>query len=121
MFNRVENRIFEKDLINKWMNVDVYVGGIEHAVLHLLYARFIHKFLHSINLIEGSNEPFNKLLTQGMVLGKSFKNKNTNKYYKKNEIKEENNEFFDLKTKEKLDVVWEKMSKSKGNGIDPEV
>jgi leucyl-tRNA synthetase len=103
------------------MNVDLYVGGIEHAVLHLLYARFIHKFLHSIQLVKGSNEPFEKLLSQGMVLGKSFKNKNTGKYYKKNEVNIENDEIFDQKTGEKLEVVWEKMSKSKGNGVDPSV
>eukprot|EP01080_Neovahlkampfia_damariscottae_P000658 gene658-8159_t len=114
-------KIFDSQLINKWMNVDVYVGGIEHAVLHLLYARFIHKFLHSIDLFKGPKEPFNKLLTQGMVLGKSLKNKNTNKYYvKKEDFKEINGEFFDVKTNEKLDLVWEKMSKSKGNGVDPE-
>ena len=58
---------FSKDVVDYWMPVDVYIGGIEHAVLHLLYARFFQKFLHDIGLVK-DREPFMRLITQGMVL-----------------------------------------------------
>jgi leucyl-tRNA synthetase len=110
------SKIFDSTLANKWMNVDVYIGGIEHAVLHLLYARFIHKFLHSLCLVT-EKEPFKKLITQGIVQGRTFKNK-AGKYFKIDEIEQKNNDYyFD---EEKLEIVWEKMSKSKGNGVNPE-
>lgn len=58
---------FAKDKVNYWMNVDQYVGGVEHAILHLLYARFFTKVLHDLGLVD-ADEPFQNLLTQGMVL-----------------------------------------------------
>lgn len=60
--------IGDKKLLDHWLPVDVYVGGAEHAVLHLLYARFWHKFLHDEGVFE-SNEPFQKLFHQGLILG----------------------------------------------------
>lgn len=60
---------FDPNIANRWMNVDIYIGGIEHAVLHLLYSRFFEKFLYDIGLINHI-EPFDKLITQGMVLKK---------------------------------------------------
>ena len=77
-------KIFDSELVNKWMNVDQYVGGIEHAILHLLYSRFFVKFLKDRGLVN-FNEPFENLLTQGMVLKDGTK-----------------------------------MSKSKGNTVDPD-
>lgn len=62
-----DKKIFDPEEVNYWMRVDQYIGGIEHAVLHLLYARFFTKFIHTLGLID-FNEPFQKLLTQGMVL-----------------------------------------------------
>ncbi len=59
--------IFDKDKVNYWMPVDQYIGGIEHAILHLLYARFFNKFLKDLGWVEAP-EPFDRLLTQGMVL-----------------------------------------------------
>lgn len=66
------NLPFEKDIADYWMNVDQYIGGIEHAILHLLYARFFVKVMNDLDLIS-INEPFKGLLTQGMVLKDGFK------------------------------------------------
>ena len=63
-----DNAIGDKKLLDHWLPVDVYVGGAEHAVLHLLYARFWHKFLHDEGIFK-SDEPFKKLYHQGLVLG----------------------------------------------------
>ena len=75
-----DNEFANKDIIKYWMPVDLYIGGAEHAVLHLLYARFWHKVLFDLSLVNTS-EPFKKLVNQGMILGNSafvhrFKNTN---------------------------------------------
>ena len=80
-----EDALVSQEALEKWGNVDLYIGGAEHAVLHLLYARFWHKFLYDIGVVP-TKEPFQKLFNQGMILG-------------------ENNE---------------KMSKSKGNVVNPD-
>lgn len=64
------NEIGDKELLDHWLPVDLYVGGAEHAVLHLLYARFWHKFLYDINVVS-TPEPFTKLFHQGMILGEN--------------------------------------------------
>ena len=79
-----DKECFNRDIINKWLPVDQYVGGIEHAILHLLYSRFFTKALRDCNLLD-FDEPFSNLLTQGMVLKDGSK-----------------------------------MSKSKGNTVDPD-
>ncbi len=61
------DRPFDSGLVNKWLPVDQYIGGIEHAILHLLYSRFITKFLHDIGVID-FDEPFKNLFTQGMII-----------------------------------------------------
>lgn len=93
------------------MPVDVYIGGIEHAILHLLYARFMHKFLLKSNEFSKPNEPFKQLITQGLVKGMTYKVKSNGKYLKPEEV--------GLYLKEELEISQEKMSKSKGNGINP--
>lgn len=80
-----EDELVGEEAVNYWQNVDLYIGGAEHAVLHLLYARFWHKFLYDLGIVP-TKEPFQKLFNQGMILG-------------------ENNE---------------KMSKSKGNVVNPD-
>ena len=64
----------DPELLKKWLPVDLYVGGAEHAVLHLLYARFWHKVLFDLGLVP-TDEPFQKLVNQGMILGMAYKNK----------------------------------------------
>jgi len=64
-----DRKPFDEEKANYWMPVDIYIGGIEHAVLHLLYARFFEKFLHDLGMVK-YEEPFERLITQGMVLKK---------------------------------------------------
>ncbi len=64
---RNENAVYDKEKVNYWMPVDQYIGGVEHAILHLLYSRFFTKFLYDIGYVN-CQEPFTNLLTQGMVL-----------------------------------------------------
>ncbi|MDP3730868.1 MAG: class I tRNA ligase family protein, partial [Candidatus Omnitrophota bacterium] len=64
---RLKDRPFDTELVNKWLPVDQYIGGVEHAILHLLYSRFITKFLFDIKMT-GFDEPFRNLFTQGMII-----------------------------------------------------
>ncbi len=116
--SKCSKKPFEKIEINKWLPVDQYVGGVEHAILHLLYARFFTKALRDNELFE-IDEPFNKLLTQGMVQAAAYKNINTGKYVSPSDITDLSNPR-DPIDNSKLEVLFEKMSKSKYNGIDPE-
>ena len=95
------------DLAKTWTPVDLYIGGTEHAIMHLLYSRFIHKFLKDMDIVS-SPEPFSELLTQGLVLSKTF---SLNGKYLSPEEGEKT---------ENVQVKYEKMSKSKHNGISPE-
>ncbi len=116
--SKCSTKPFEKIEINKWLPVDQYVGGVEHAILHLLYARFFTKALRDNKLFE-IDEPFKKLLTQGMVQAAAYKNNKTGKYVSPSDIADLSNPT-DPIDKSKLEVLFEKMSKSKYNGIDPE-
>ncbi|TVQ43419.1 MAG: leucine--tRNA ligase [Gloeocapsa sp. DLM2.Bin57] len=109
--------VFSKSQVNDWMPVDQYVGGIEHAILHLLYSRFFTKVLRDRGLLNCS-EPFQRLLTQGMVQGMTYKNPLTGKYIPQAEVNP--NHPYDPQTGDTLEVFYEKMSKSKYNGVDPQ-
>jgi leucyl-tRNA synthetase len=112
-----DQQVFDSGKTNDWMPVDQYVGGIEHAILHLLYSRFFTKVLRDRNLIN-FDEPFSRLLTQGMVQGKTYKNPRTGKYVIPTKVEDPANPK-DPESGEPLEVVYEKMSKSKYNGIAP--
>lgn len=122
-------QMLDKTAADNWLPVDQYVGGIEHAVLHLLYARFFHKLMRDEGLVSG-NEPFANLLTQGMVLAATFYRKNddgSTTWFKPDDV--------DITFDDKGQPVSavsnvdgspvtigkiEKMSKSKNNGVDPQ-
>ncbi|MGA1625113.1 MAG: leucine--tRNA ligase, partial [Prochlorothrix sp.] len=110
---------FDPAKVNDWLPVDQYVGGIEHAILHLLYSRFFTKVLRDRGLVT-CDEPFKKLLTQGMVQASAYKNPSTGKYIAPDQIPDLNQPT-DPATGERLEVVYEKMSKSKYNGVDPQL
>jgi leucyl-tRNA synthetase len=109
--------IFDPEVGNDWMAVDQYVGGIEHAILHLLYSRFFTKVVRDRGLLK-CDEPFKRLLTQGMVQGKTYKNPKTGRYVIPQNIKDFANPT-DPETGDALITVYEKMSKSKHNGVAP--
>ncbi len=112
-----DQQAFDPAIANDWLPVDQYVGGIEHAILHLLYSRFFTKVLRDRGLLN-FDEPFKRLLTQGMVQGKTYKNSRTGKYVLSIHIADLTNPV-DPETGDALEVVYEKMSKSKYNGIAP--
>ncbi len=101
-----------------WMPVDLYVGGVEHAVLHLLYARFWHKVLYDCSLVH-TPEPFQKLFNQGMILAYSYRDAN-GKYYHPSEVRQVGTEATVLQTGAPLEMKIEKMSKSKQNVVNPD-
>ena len=126
---RSERAMVEPDAARHWLPVDQYVGGIEHAILHLLYARFFHKLMRDEGLVTG-DEPFKRLLTQGMVVADTFYREMEGG--KKDWI---NPADVDIQRDEKGRMIaatlksdgrpvgiggMEKMSKSKNNGVDPQ-
>ena len=114
-----ESEPWSKELENYWMPIDLYVGGVEHAVLHLLYARFWHKVLYDCGWVS-TKEPFQKLFNQGMILAYSFRDSN-GKYYLPSEVDEREDGTAVLKTTgETLESQIEKMSKSKLNVVNPD-
>jgi leucyl-tRNA synthetase len=101
-----------------WDAVDMYVGGVEHAVLHLLYARFWHKVLYDCKLVS-SPEPFKALRNQGLIVARSYQTEN-GVYIDPKDVQEKNGQYFHHQTNEVLRSQVEKMSKSKLNGITPD-
>ena len=112
-----------------WLPVDQYIGGIEHAILHLLYARFYHKLMRDVGIVNG-DEPFTKLLTQGMVVAPAFFRldaEGKKHYYNPAEVDVQTDErgrpvSVTLKADGQPVILGgtEKMSKSKNNGVDPQ-
>ncbi|MCT0199382.1 leucine--tRNA ligase [Synechococcus sp. CS-1325] len=108
---------FTRESADRWLPVDQYVGGIEHAILHLLYSRFFTKVLRDRELLS-FDEPFRRLLTQGMVQAITYKNPHSGKYIAPADVKDPADPR-DPINGERLDVFFEKMSKSKHNGVEP--
>ena len=115
----IKSSNFNDEDLNYWMSVDQYVGGVEHAILHLLYSRFFSKALKSSG-IGKINEPFKGLFTQGMVCHETFKTKK-GEWVLPSNVKEKDHRFFHYETNEEIiRGPSESMSKSKKNVIDPE-
>lgn len=114
-----KDNAFDKNDATKNTPVDQYIGGIEHAVMHLLYARFFHKVFRDLGYLD-TNEPFKNLLTQGMVLDYSYYSNNERRYLFRDEVEMKDGNPISKKTGEILVSKLEKMSKSKNNGLDPE-
>ncbi len=110
---------FGRRAVDHWLPVDQYVGGIEHAILHLLYSRFFTKVLRDRGLLS-FDEPFQRLLTQGMVQGITYKNSHSGKYVAPADVADLSDPR-DPISGEPLETFYEKMSKSKYNGVDPAV
>ena len=107
---------FEPALERYWMPVDLYLGGAEHAVLHLLYARFWHKVLYDCGLVS-TKEPFQGLVNQGTILAESYQD-DAGKYYYPHEVERNNGKAVTKTSGVSLHVQMEKMSKSRFNVIN---
>ena len=114
------NSVFcSKEKENYWMPVDLYVGGAEHAVLHLLYARFWHKVLYDLGLVS-TKEPFQRLVNQGMITSFAYQRGNKTLVPVDEVEQRENGLWYEKATGEKLEQVVAKMSKSLKNVVNPD-
>ena len=117
--NNKLDKPFNPEEVNKFLPVDKYIGGIEHAILHLLYSRFFMKALRDIYKLK-VDEPFKQLFTQGMITHKTYKTSN-NEWVMPKEVVSKNGILMTIKTSEVVEEgPIEKMSKSKKNVVEPD-
>jgi leucyl-tRNA synthetase len=115
---KADREPWSKEAEKQWQPVDLYVGGAEHAVLHLLYSRFWHKVLYDLGHVS-TKEPFKKLRHQGTVLAYSYQDA-LGRYHEMSEIELRGDDAILKATGEKLKVAVDKMAKTKLNGINPD-
>ena len=113
------DKFVSKEAENYWMPVDLYIGGAEHAVLHLLYARFWHKVLYDLGLVS-TKEPFQRLVNQGMITSFAYQRKNKTLVPVDEVEQKEDGNWYEKATGEKLEQVVAKMSKSLKNVVNPD-
>ncbi|HFI2437339.1 TPA: leucine--tRNA ligase [Streptococcus suis] len=113
-----DEKLADEELLKAWLPVDIYIGGAEHAVLHLLYARFWHKFLYDLGVVP-TKEPFQKLFNQGMILGTSYRD-SRGALVATDKVEKRNDSFFHIETGEELEQAPAKMSKSLKNVVNPD-
>lgn len=113
-----DQKLADEDLLKQWLPVDIYVGGAEHAVLHLLYARFWHKLLYDLGVVP-TKEPFQKLFNQGMILGTSYRD-HRGALVATDKVEKRDGSFFNIETDEELEQAPAKMSKSLKNVVNPD-
>ncbi|MCB2905353.1 leucine--tRNA ligase [Streptococcus suis] len=113
-----DEKLADEDLLKAWLPVDIYIGGAEHAVLHLLYARFWHKFLYDLGVVP-TKEPFQKLFNQGMILGTSYRD-SRGALVATDKVEKRDGSFFNIETGEELEQAPAKMSKSLKNVVNPD-
>ncbi|HKR63710.1 MAG TPA: leucine--tRNA ligase [Thermoanaerobaculia bacterium] len=113
---RDDQKIFDPAIVNRWLPVDQYIGGIEHAILHLLYARFITRTLHDLGLIN-FEEPFTRLFNQGVITKEGYKDPQGS-WVPLNEVERRDDGFYRGDTQLTPEVT--KMSKSRFNVVPPD-
>ena len=114
-----ENQFCTPEKEKYWMPVDLYIGGAEHAVLHLLYARFWHKVLYDIGVVS-TKEPFQRLVNQGMITSFAFQRKNKTLVPVDEVEQKADGKYYEKATGEELEQIVAKMSKSLKNVVNPD-
>jgi len=113
-----DNLIFDKTKEKYWMPIDLYIGGAEHAVLHLLYSRFWHKVLYDLGIVS-TDEPYQRLFNQGMILAFAYENEAGAKI-PADQIEERDGKFFNTENGAEVRQIVAKMSKSLKNVVNPD-
>jgi leucyl-tRNA synthetase len=113
-----DDRIFDSDKEKYWMPVDLYIGGAEHAVLHLLYSRFWHKVLYDLGIVS-TDEPYRRLFNQGMILAFAYETE-TGAKIAADQVEERDGKFYNTENGAEVKQIVAKMSKSLKNVVNPD-